>query len=130
MKKILTLLLCFMMLCTGLFVFTSCGGNAEPKVKLIDVKLTDENYAIAIGKGKTELKNQINEALTQIDIDAIIEKYQDMDSVTKGYTIPSSANGIENPLIVATNAEFAPFEYKMGTQYFGIDVEIAVQLAE
>ena len=128
MKKLVTLLLCAIIACFSLVVATSCGATS--KVKLIDIKLTEEEYAIAIGKGKTELKNQVNAALAEIDVDAIIEKYQDMDSVTEGYTIPNSTNGIDNPLVVATNAEFAPFEYKMGTQYFGIDVEIAVQLAE
>ena len=128
MKKVITALLCVILACFSLVVATSCGATS--KVKLIDIKLTEEEYAIAIGKGKTELKNQVNEALAKIDVDAIIEKYQDMDAVTEGYTIPSSANGIDNPLIVATNAEFAPFEYKMGTQYFGIDVEIAVALAK
>ncbi|MBQ7373783.1 MAG: transporter substrate-binding domain-containing protein [Clostridia bacterium] len=128
MKKFITLLLCVIIACFSLSIATSCGETS--KVKLIDIKLTEEEYAIAIGKGKTELKNQVNQALEQIDVDAIIEKYQDMDAVTEGYTIPNSANGIDNPLIVATNAEFAPFEYKMGTQYFGIDIEIAVQLAE
>ena len=130
MKKVITLLLSVSLSILCLFTLTSCEKSTKALFKVIDVKLTDENYAIAIGKGKTELKNQINEALTQIDIDAIIQKYQDMDSVTTGYTIPNSAYGVENPLIVATNAEFAPFEYKVGTQYFGIDIEIAVQLAE
>ena len=130
MKKVITLLLSVSLSILCLFTLTSCEKSTKALFKVIDVKLTDENYAIAIGKEKTELKNQINEALTQIDIDAIIQKYQDMDSVTTGYTIPNSAYGVENPLIVATNAEFAPFEYKVGTQYFGIDIEIAVQLAE
>ena len=121
MKKFLILVLCLLTACSTLLFSTSCNDKASAaKVKIVDIKLTDENYAIAIGKGKTELKNQINEALAQIDIDAIVEKYQDMDSVTKGYTIPNSTKGISNPLVVATNAEFAPFEYKKGVQYFGI----------
>lgn len=130
MKKVIVFLLCLLTICSGLVVGTSCKKQQEDKVKIVDIKLTDENYAIAIGKGKLELKNQINEALAEIDVKAIVEKYQDMDSVTSGYVLPSSADGIENPLIVATNAEFAPFEYKKGTQYFGIDIEIAVQLAK
>ena len=130
MKRVIVLLLCLLTICSGLAVGTSCKKKQEAVVKIVDVKLTDESYAIAIGKGKTELKNQINEALAHIDVEAIVDKYQDMDSVTEGYVLPSSAEGIANSLIVATNAEFAPFEYKKGTQYFGIDIEIAVQLAE
>ena len=130
MKKIIVLLLCLITICLGLTVGASCKKGQKDIIKIVDVRLTDEDYAIAIGKGKTELKIQINEALAQINVEAIVEKYQDMDSVTEGYVLPSSAEGIENPLIVATNAEFAPFEYKKGVQYFGIDIEIAVQLAK
>ena len=36
----------------------------------------------------------------------------------------------DQQLVVATNAEFAPWEYKEGNQYFGIDMEIAALLAE
>ena len=32
-------------------------------------------------------------------------------------------------LLVATNAEFAPWEYKQGTEFFGIDMEIAQLIA-
>ena len=130
MKKLITLLVSIILIFSTVLGLTSCGETAKVKIKLIDVKLTDESYAIAIGKDKTQLKNDVNAALKEIDIDAIVEKYQNMDAVTDGYVIPNSAEGIENPLIVATNAEFAPFEYKIGIQYFGIDIEIAVQLAE
>lgn len=36
----------------------------------------------------------------------------------------------KNQLVVATNAAFAPFEYKMGNKFAGIDMEIAKGLAE
>ncbi len=35
----------------------------------------------------------------------------------------------QNQLVVATNAEFAPFEYTVGQYYYGIDLEIAYELA-
>ena len=35
-----------------------------------------------------------------------------------------------NQLVVATNAAFAPFEYKIGNKFAGIDMEIAALLAE
>ena len=36
----------------------------------------------------------------------------------------------ETTLTLATNAEFAPYEYKIGNKYYGIDMEIAKILAE
>ena len=58
MKKITTLVLCVFIICSFLFVGVSCDKKQPTAFKLIDLKLTDENYAIAIGKGKTELKNK------------------------------------------------------------------------
>ena len=36
----------------------------------------------------------------------------------------------KDQLVVATNAAFAPFEYKMGNKFAGIDMEIAALLAQ
>ena len=36
----------------------------------------------------------------------------------------------KDQLVVATNAEFAPFEYKEGDKFYGIDMEIAKLLAD
>ena len=46
--------------------------------------------------------------------------------------ITSAAKDISNAagqLVVATNAEFAPWEYKEGNKYYGIDMEIAQLIA-
>lgn len=42
--------------------------------KMIDVDLTVEEYAIAITKGKTDLKDKINKALFELKVDGTIEK--------------------------------------------------------
>ncbi|MBO4262668.1 MAG: transporter substrate-binding domain-containing protein [Clostridia bacterium] len=133
MKKLVVLLLTVIMAVVGAFSLASCGGSKK-QTKMIDVKLTDEVYAIAVSKDKTSLKADINAALKELNdaktIDEIIAKYQDVDSVTTGYEFPSSADGVENPLIVATNAEFPPFEYKLGNKYAGIDIEIIKAIAD
>ena len=36
----------------------------------------------------------------------------------------------DGKLTIATNAEFAPFEYKEGSDYLGIDIEIAEYIAD
>ncbi|MBQ9514459.1 MAG: transporter substrate-binding domain-containing protein [Clostridia bacterium] len=129
MKKIITLLVTLILSMGCIFGLTACGKKSG-QIKFIDVKLTDEEYAIAVNKGKPQLKADINAALKEIDIEAIITKYNNLDSVTEGYTFKSTSTNPENELIVATNAEFPPFEYKKGTQYFGIDIEILNKLAE
>ena len=35
-----------------------------------------------------------------------------------------------DPLIIATNAAFEPFEYKIGNRYYGVDIELMAALAD
>jgi polar amino acid transport system substrate-binding protein len=47
--------------------------------------------------------------------------------------VTSATKNVDNAagqLVVATNAEFAPWEYKSGEEYFGIDMEIAKLIAD
>ena len=66
------------------------------------------------------------------EIDAIKEKYMNGEEdkyvgITSGTKDGSKA---AEQLVVATNAEFAPWEYKEGNQYYGIDMEIAKLFAD
>ena len=66
------------------------------------------------------------------EIDAIKEKYMNGEEdkyvgVTSGTKDGSKA---AEQLVVATNAEFAPWEYKEGNQFYGIDMEIAKLFAD
>ena len=66
------------------------------------------------------------------EIDAIKDKY--MNGEEASYVGVTSAakdvNRAAEQLVVATNAEFAPWEYKEGNQFFGIDMEIAKLIAD
>ena len=52
---------------------------ANPGLKLLDTAYVEESYAIGIGKGNTELKDAINNALEELKADgtlqAIVDKY-------------------------------------------------------
>lgn len=60
-------------------VETSNIVNSSKKVKVISVPLTEEEYAFAVAKGNTELKNQINSIMEELKKDgtfqAILDKY-------------------------------------------------------
>ncbi len=102
-------------------------------IKMIDIALSSENYGIGIDPNQADLKTKIDTILTEkaTEIDAIKEKYMNGDEAN--YVGVTSAakdvNRADQQLVVATNAEFAPWEYKEGTQYFGIDMEIAQLIA-
>ena len=106
-------------------------------VKVIDIALTTESYGIAVDKKQTELLSQINNVLStkKADIDAIFAKYADVDDNNSanwsGDTIPAGTyDASKNQLVVATNAAFAPFEFKVGNAFAGIDMELAKLIAD
>ncbi len=108
--------------------------NTMTGVKYIDIALSTEYYAIAMDKAQPELNASINEVLANksAEIQAIIDKYMAGDEenyvgVSKGTKDSSKA---AQQLVVATNAEFPPWEYVDGEKYYGIDMEIAKILAD
>ena len=102
-------------------------------IKIIDIALSSENYGIGIDPNQADLKAKIDGVLADkaAEIDAIKAKYMNGDEAS--YVGVTSAakdvNRAAEQLVVATNAEFAPWEYKEGNQFFGIDMEIAQLLA-
>ncbi len=108
-------------------------ANADKVLaKVIDIDLTDEEYAFGVDKDQPELLEQVNDFIDQIMKDGTLDKIFDMYF---GDGDPDPVESAErddskNQLVVATNAEFEPFEYMKGEDYYGIDMEIAKQLAQ
>ncbi len=119
--------------------------TANPNdIKMIDIALTVEQYAIGVNKNKTDLLASINTIIDNIKangtLDAIYAAYADID-ISDDEASASAPNsdvyvGIENgnanatnKLVLATNAQFAPYEYKIGNKFYGIDMEIAKIIA-
>ena len=103
-------------------------------LKIIEIALSSENYGIGIDKNQADLKTKIDNILKDkaTEIDAIKEKYMNGEEdkyvgITSGTKDGSKA---AQQLVVATNAEFAPWEYKEGNQFYGIDMEIAKLIAD
>ena len=108
-------------------------------IKVIDFALTKENYGIGVDKEQKELLNSINKVLEQKkdEIAAIYESYAEIgeenSSEWTGNKITSAnydPNNKAKQLVVATNAAFAPYEFKLGTDFAGIDMEIAKLIAD
>ena len=102
-------------------------------LKIVDIPLSSENYGIGIDPAQTDLKAKIDNILETkaAEIDAIKDKY--MNGRTEEYVgIESATKDVskaEQQLVVATNAEFAPWEFKEGNKFYGIDMEIAAIIA-
>jgi len=129
MKKIISLFLAVLMAASML---TACGGAGEPVVKVIEIELTQEEYAFGVDKTQPELLEKVNQFLAQIMADGTFEEICNKYFGDGEPTPVESAKLDESKdqLVVATNAAFEPFEYTAGDKYLGIDMEIAALLAK
>ncbi len=115
-------------------------------IKIIDIALTTEEYAYGVDKAQPELLEDVNEIIANIKADgtlkAIFDKYAALEYDDEGNVIggDDAIEGIasatkdtakaDKQLVVSTNAAFAPYEYKKGDKFVGIDMEIAALIAE
>ena len=133
MKKILAIC---MTVALSVSALVGCGSKTEEAktdaVKVIDINLTQEEYAFGVDKDQPELLEQTNEFVAKIKedgtLDKICEKYFGGGEPTAVKS--AEMDDSKDQLIVATNAAFEPFEYMSGDSYYGIDMEIAALLAE
>ena len=132
MKKIMALVLATLMVMGTL---TACGGDSSKAgAKVVEINLTEEQYAFGVDKDQPELLENVNAFINKIKadgtFDAICNKY--FGDGTPEAVTSAELDESKDQLVVATNAAFAPFEYTEdgGKTYLGIDMEIAALLAE
>lgn len=136
MKKSMKVLAMVMALVLMVSAFAACGSDTgaakTPAVKVININLTEEEYAFGVDKNQPELLEQVNAFIAEIKengkMEEIFNKY-----FKEGTPTPVTSAALDetkDQLVVATNAEFPPFEYTEGDQYLGVDMEIAYLLAQ
>ena len=133
-KKLLSLVLVAAMALS----VVACGAKEEAAAeapvtaKVIDVELTEEQYAYGVDKNQPELLEEVNAFIAEIKengtFDEICDHYFGDGEPVAVESVEEDAS--KEQLVVATNAEFAPFEYMEGDKYYGIDMEIAKALAD
>lgn len=130
MKKFLSV---FLTAALAVSMLAGCGSKNETvTAKVIDIDLTNEEYAFGVDKNQPELLEKTNEFIAKIKsdgtLDEICKKYfsDGEPEAVKSATLDTS----KDQLVVATNAAFEPFEYTKGEDYYGIDMEIAKLLAD
>lgn len=136
MKKISKVLAVLLVVALIVATFAACSSKSTDstngKVKVIDIALSDEEYAFGVDKNQPELKQQVNDFIAEIKengkLDEVCNKYFS-DGVPEGVT-SAAEDASKDQLVVATNAEFKPFEYKEGDKFYGIDMELANLLAQ
>ena len=141
LKKLLAISMSAVLTMTAL---TACGSkddsseaaseNASSKktAKVIEIDLTDEQYAFGVDKDQPELLTQVNDFIKTMNEDGSFEEicnhyFGDGEPVA---VESAKLDANKDQLVVATNAAFEPFEYTKGENYYGVDMEIAKALAD
>ena len=105
-------------------------------LKVLDEPFASEDYAIEIDKSNSDLKEEINKALAELKddgtLDQIKKKYVGTDSEIgkTPYKSPEDVDTSKGTLVMATNAEFPPYEYHENNEITGIDVDMAQAVAD
>ncbi len=132
MKKLKSIALALSLILAAGILMTACQSAKSAKVKVIDVSLTEEEYAFGVDKKDAELLSDVNAFIAKIKqdgtFDAICNKY--FGDGKPEAVASAKLDTSKDQLVVATNAGFEPFEYMVGDQYYGIDMEIASLLAK
>ncbi len=102
--------------------------SRNENIRILPKEFTLEDYALCVKKGNKELLDKVNAALKKLRSDGTIEKIitsyigADADKGTSGYEKKDVTRS--GKLVVATNAEFPPYEYVSNGKIVGIDMDI------
>ena len=103
-------------------------------LKILDEPFVEEEYAICLKKGNDELLDKINGALEELKedgtVDDIMNNYIGDNIGETPYESPEDVDRSNGTLIMATNAEFEPYEYREGDTIVGIDADIAQAICD
>ncbi|MEG2413990.1 MAG: transporter substrate-binding domain-containing protein [Clostridia bacterium] len=111
----------------------ACSPKSSGKVKVIEIKLTEEEYAFGVNKKDPKLLADVNAIIADMqkkdgEMDKIMNKYFNGAAVTPIES--AKEDSAKDQLVVSTNASFAPFEDVVGNKFVGIDMEIAQYIAK
>ena len=103
-------------------------------LKILEEPFVDEQYAICLAKDNEDLLKEMNEALKELKedgtVDSIMDNYIGDDAGKTPYESPEDVDRSKGELVMATNAEFEPYEYHEGEDIVGIDADIALAICD
>lgn len=103
-------------------------------LKILEQALTEESYAICISKEKPELTAAFNTAIAELKADgtlqALFDYYINKTEGSAPYTSPAGLDYSNGLLVMATNAEFPPYEYIEDNTIKGFDADMAKAICD
>ena len=107
--------------------------NKNPDLRILDEPFDKEEYSIAYAKGNDELGQKLENALTELKSEGVLDDIvshwigDGADHVPYASTAADKPNGT---LTMATNAEFPPYESMEGGNIVGIDVDMMTAVCD
>lgn len=102
-------------------------------LKLLESAYAEEEYAFCFQKGN-ELCAQVNDAMKELKADGTFDKivasYIGETAGKNYYESPADTAYTNGTLVMATNAEFPPYEFREGDKIVGIDADFAKAIAD
>ena len=103
-------------------------------LKILESAYSQEDYAICFKKDNTDLCDKVNEAIKELKdegtFDQIANSYIGDSAGENYYESPEDVDRSNGTLVMATNAEFEPYEYHEGDDIVGIDADIAQAICD
>ncbi len=102
----------------------------NPELRILDIPFATETYAGVVALENTKLLNEINTALEKLEQDGTVQKLKDtFITKTGNYHYTPIQNGTET-VVMATNAQFPPYEYYENNQISGYEIELAYAITD
>lgn len=93
-------------------------------LEILDEPFAEEEYAIAMKLDNTELQTAINGALKELKADGTLDAIKANYVGKNPYKSPDNVSRDKGTLVMATNAEFPPYESKENDKVVGIDADM------
>ena len=99
-------------------------------IKVLEDTFEPEAYAGCVKKGQTAFLNDLNGVLKEMEKNGEMQAIMDHHMAgKKAFAVPEEPKNPKGTLVMATNAEFEPYEYHGKDGICGIDIDIAKTLA-
>ncbi len=141
MKKTFRLFVLFAVL-FAVVCFASCTKNDSGytrQLSPVDYSLSDAKFVIGVDKSNKNLLDDVNDFIGEIKkredgindsiLDTVINNYFG-DGTPSAVTSEGFTENTDDVFVVAASPDYAPYEYKEGDAFYGIDMELAALLAE
>lgn len=104
-------------------------AKKNPGLKVLSDHVTEEEYAGVVAKGNEKLLGQINDAISELKEDGTLDKIKDEYIKGTDYHYEHKKNSGKK-LVMATSADFPPYEYMDNNDFKGIDIDFAYAIAD